>query len=80
MLRWTAKVVDACPQFCLRCETRIKHILLSQGLAVGYIIVRCGHCGKLLGRVPSRWVKPDPEPIATASTPEGPPEDPPVWV
>jgi len=55
MLRWTSRIVDACPQFCLRCENRIKEITLSPGLGIGIVLVRCGHCGKLLGRVPSSY-------------------------
>lgn len=71
MLRWTSRVVDACPQFCLRCESKIKHILLSPGIAAGIVLVRCGHCGKLLGRVPSSYLIPE---DATQ------PEEPQKWV
>lgn len=62
MLRWTAQIVDACPQFCLRCEMRITKIILSHGLAIGIVMVRCGHCGRFLGRVPSRWLQPERRP------------------
>lgn len=57
MLRWTARIVDACPQFCLRCESRITKIALSQGISTGTILVRCGHCQKLLGRVPYSYLQ-----------------------
>ena len=55
-MKWTSEMLDLTPQFCERCETRVRTILPSRYLVARTVVVRCGHCGYILVRLPDAGV------------------------
>ena len=47
-MQWTQEMLEATPQFCLRCESRITKIRPSRLVLHQKTVVQCGHCGYIL--------------------------------
>ncbi len=55
-MKWTAEMLELTPQFCVKCETRVRTILPSRYLVADMVVVRCGHCGYILAKLPGELV------------------------
>lgn len=51
MVRWTSQMLDATPHYCLRCEAKIREIVVSQWL-LHYYLIRCPSCRYILAKLP----------------------------
>jgi DNA-directed RNA polymerase subunit RPC12/RpoP len=56
-MRWTHEMLEMTPQYCLRCESRVRQILPSRYLVANMVVVRCGHCGYILVKLPGDVVR-----------------------
>jgi predicted nucleic acid-binding Zn-ribbon protein len=45
---WTSTMLELVPQYCIKCENRIKSITPQKYLMRDLTVVRCGHCGYIL--------------------------------
>lgn len=53
-MKWTREMLELVPQFCLRCENRVKKIKPSRLVLQNMVVVQCGHCGYILAKWDTR--------------------------